>query len=366
MGLGAPAQRHIDPDSAQAVTPDGAAVPTEPLWYLRINTLRRSRLSDPVLRTLLTDLLAAEQAVRAAASDCADDLYELIGAATDKDARRKLVELRRIIHNDRTPKSSDVPAESVARWYAARDRRQRCRDEIADAYPDAAERERGTLARLLGDDDLRCALAMAAPEVYAEAERYRALAESGKPMPASARKAERGLLQYVTRAMVRTSPLSRFTAVGLAVPDPDGLTPNDIGFTGATAFPSLDRVMLGYVVGGLHAVDGDQPDAWVGLPPTSALEGDKLFFLQRTESGFKRLAAAVAGPVALLLHAVVMGPRHIRDVAQDIKRKIEIGSLQGIRHRKGLPVRGQRTHTNARTRKGPKRTVANKKKAVRK
>jgi small subunit ribosomal protein S13 len=55
-----------------------------------------------------------------------------------------------------------------------------------------------------------------------------------------------------------------------------------------------------------------------------------------------------------------------RDVAQDIKRKIEIGCMQGIRHRKGLPVRGQRTHTNARTRKGPKRTVANKKKAVRK
>jgi small subunit ribosomal protein S13 len=55
-----------------------------------------------------------------------------------------------------------------------------------------------------------------------------------------------------------------------------------------------------------------------------------------------------------------------RDVQTDIKRKIEIGCLQGIRHRKGLPVRGQRTHTNARTRKGPKRTVANKKKAVRK
>ena len=55
-----------------------------------------------------------------------------------------------------------------------------------------------------------------------------------------------------------------------------------------------------------------------------------------------------------------------RDMAQDIKRKIEIGSYQGVRHRKGLPVRGQRTHTNARTRKGPKKTVANKKKAVRK
>jgi small subunit ribosomal protein S13 len=55
-----------------------------------------------------------------------------------------------------------------------------------------------------------------------------------------------------------------------------------------------------------------------------------------------------------------------RDVAQDIKRKMEIQSYQGIRHRRGLPVRGQRTHTNARTRKGPKRTVANKKKVVRK
>ncbi len=51
-----------------------------------------------------------------------------------------------------------------------------------------------------------------------------------------------------------------------------------------------------------------------------------------------------------------------RAVAQNIKRKVEIGSYPGIRHRRGLPVRGQRTHTNARTRKGPKRTVAGKKK----
>lgn len=54
-----------------------------------------------------------------------------------------------------------------------------------------------------------------------------------------------------------------------------------------------------------------------------------------------------------------------REVAGDIRRKVEIGSYQGIRHRKGLPVRGQRTKTNARTRKGPKRTVAGKKKAAR-
>lgn len=51
-----------------------------------------------------------------------------------------------------------------------------------------------------------------------------------------------------------------------------------------------------------------------------------------------------------------------RDVALDIKRLVEIGSYRGIRHRRGLPVRGQKTKTNARTRKGPRRTVANKKK----
>ena len=51
-----------------------------------------------------------------------------------------------------------------------------------------------------------------------------------------------------------------------------------------------------------------------------------------------------------------------REVSQDIKRKMEIGCYQGLRHRKGLPVHGQRTHTNARTRKGPKKTVAGKKK----
>ena len=55
-----------------------------------------------------------------------------------------------------------------------------------------------------------------------------------------------------------------------------------------------------------------------------------------------------------------------REVQTNIKRKVEIGCYQGIRHRRGLPVRGQRTHTNARTRKGPKRTVGGLKKKIRK
>lgn len=55
-----------------------------------------------------------------------------------------------------------------------------------------------------------------------------------------------------------------------------------------------------------------------------------------------------------------------RQIQEKIKRKVEVGSYQGIRHRRGLPVRGQRTHTNARTRKGPRKTVAGKKKVLKK
>ncbi len=53
-----------------------------------------------------------------------------------------------------------------------------------------------------------------------------------------------------------------------------------------------------------------------------------------------------------------------RDISQNIKRKMDIGCYQGLRHRRGLPVHGQRTHTNARTRKGPRKTIANKKKVL--
>ena len=60
-------------------------------------------------------------------------------------------------------------------------------------------------------------------------------------------------------------------------------------------------------------------------------------------------------------HLIVEGDK-LRDVALNIKRLVEIGCYRGVRHRKGLPVRGQRTKTNARTRKGPAKTIANKKK----
>ena len=75
-----------------------------------------------------------------------------------------------------------------------------------------------------------------------------------------------------------------------------------------------------------------------------------------TDDEVKRIAAAIEAD-----HQLVEGDLR-REVAMNIKRLQEIGCYRGIRHRRGLPVRGQKTKTNARTRKGPKRTVANKKK----
>jgi small subunit ribosomal protein S13 len=87
-------------------------------------------------------------------------------------------------------------------------------------------------------------------------------------------------------------------------------------------------------------------------------------------SGDTRVRDLSDGEVARLRQAIERGVRvegALRtEVAMNIKRLMDIGSYRGLRHKKGLPVRGQRTHTNARTKKGPRRAIAGKKKAVKK
>lgn len=295
----------------------------EPQWFLRVNPLRRSRLADPAQRRLLNELARAEAELADAAEPCSQVLYERIGAAGSDAERRELIALRRAIHNGRAPrKESGTPAArtpAVARWLAAHQERERLRGAVAEGYAAASDRERATLARLLGDDDLLRSLALVAPEVHQEAERYRTAVQGPGKVSARTRKSERGLIQYVTRAMVRTSPLSRFTAVGIAEPAPAGdeeaVHPGDVAFTGAEAVPGLDRVMLGYVLGDLPEApedqDTDPAGPWVGVPPTSAPDpaAGKLFFLHVTEQGIRRLALPLDGPVGDLLDALSMGPR---------------------------------------------------------
>ncbi|MFE9451713.1 hypothetical protein [Streptomyces sp. NPDC006739] len=316
----------------------------EPLWLLRINPLSRSRLGDPALRNLLTRLAEAERDVGFAAERCSEELYALIGATADARERGRLIAVRRAIHNDRPLRSAPPSTPSVSAWQQAAELRRRLRQEVARHYGQAAGRERRTLAGLLGDEHLRRSLALVSPEVYEESERYRAALAGPGELSARSRKSERGLIQYVTRAMVRTSPLARFTAVGIAVPEPGGVDPGEVRFEGATAFPSLDRVMLAYVLGGLRPATGAALlNAWVALSPTSALDGDgaTLYFLRPNDSGFQRMSAPVRGVVRALVDATVMGPRPVRSVvshlatqtgctAQDAAKAVMQAVHQGI------------------------------------
>ncbi|MFI0241760.1 hypothetical protein [Streptomyces sp. NPDC016845] len=327
----------------------------EPQWFLRVNPLRRSRLADPEQRRLLSELARAEAELADAAEPCSQVLYERIGAAGSDAERRELIALRRAIHNGRAlRKESDSPAArtpAVARWLAAHQERERLRGAVVEGYAAASDRERATLARLLSDDDLLRSLALVAPEVHQEAERYRSAVQGPGKVSARTRKSERGLIQYVTRAMVRTSPLSRFTAVGIAEPAPAtdeaAVRPGEVAFTGAEAVPGLDRVMLGYALGdqgrGQDEEDTDPAELWVGVPPTSAPDpaAGKLFFLNVTDQGIRRLALPLDGPVGDLLDALSMGPRRFPAVvahvagragcsAEEADRRVRQALRQGV------------------------------------
>ncbi|MFE6974635.1 hypothetical protein [Streptomyces sp. NPDC057682] len=296
----------------------------EPLWMLRVNPLPRVRLADPVLAALLDEVCAAENEVEAAAAECSAQLHRLIGATADAGVRGALIALRRDIHNDRVPRTEDDPVPATARWRAARLARGGLRAALESEYPQAADRERKRLAWLLADDDLRRALALVAPEVAAGADRYRAALDGGGKLSARLRKSERGLVQYVTRAMIRTSPLSRFTAVGLALPGPGGVALGEVTPIGAVPVVGLDRIMLHYVLGGLrHEAAQDRPlgpGDWVQLPPTSEFGPGRgeLMFLRSDGDTIRRLSVPVAGAVRPLVDAVALGARQVSSVAAEV------------------------------------------------
>lgn len=288
-----------------------------PVWYLRRNPLVRTRLGDPELRDRLGRYTEAiDQTARAAAA-AADELYGLVGeAAADESRRKDLLAWRRVVNHEKTPPDRPAPARTVVAWLTARAERDRQLADLEQAYDAAADRERGRLAGLLGQPDFARALALVAPGVYEESRRYREVAGGPGPVPARVRKSERGLVQYVSRALIRTSPLSRFTAVGLARPDPAGEAPEAVPFSGATAFLTLDRVMLSWVLSGLEAEGRDLGRCWVGRAPTSAMAegGSQLLFLQPTPDGLRRLSVPASGIVGALLSATGMGPRPVAAV----------------------------------------------------
>ncbi|MFJ8209880.1 hypothetical protein [Streptomyces sp. NPDC096033] len=307
------------PVSASADTPGRPPVErTEPVWMLRVNPLRRTRLADPALAGVLDELARVETELAVRATACTDALYERIGAAP-ADERAALVAVRRAVHNDRVPATlpDPAPAEFLA-WLELRVLRDGLLAEAAEEHPRALARERGTLSGLLGDEDLLRSLALLAPEVHRAAVGYR------EGTLSRAAKSERGLLQYVTRAMMRTSPLARFTAVGLAVPSPDGPRPDEVSFDGARSFPHLDQALLGYVARTADPAVPPGPGTWVRQSPTlSPGPGpDRISFVQPGDDSSRLLSTALTEPLRRLLNATDMGPRTVGAIAGDVARAL--------------------------------------------
>lgn len=124
------------PASASAHTPGRSPVErTEPVWMLRVNPLRRTRLADPALAGVLGELARVEAELAVRATACTDALYERIGAAA-ADERAALVAVRRAVHNDRVPATlpDPAPAEFLA-WLELRVLRDGLLAEAAEEHP---------------------------------------------------------------------------------------------------------------------------------------------------------------------------------------------------------------------------------------
>jgi Lantibiotic dehydratase, N terminus len=284
-----------------------------PVWMLRINPMMRRRLADPTLAELVEQAAALARGTEALAEAAGDDLYRLIPAAPEH-LRGPLLALRRSIHNDRDgpglldgPASIEWPA-SVIRWSDHKRRRLACDADIRGAHEGALARERSLLRERLGEGNFLTTLAQSASGVYDAAVRYCRPGVSGAggdALDSRDRKAERSLVQFLTRAMVRTSPYGRFTAVGLARPDPAGVAMDAAGADTASAQLDVDRPMFDYVMGGLVPADDDP---LLALPPTARVSDDRITFFQVGADGIRRLAAPLNPPTQLLVELLELGP----------------------------------------------------------
>lgn len=303
--------------TTMAQRPPRTVALSEPVWMLRINPLPRRRLADAELAGQLAELTAVEARLRAQADLCSDVLYRLIGTATDTD-RGPLIAARRAIHNDKIPtRLPEQPIDEVTRWLHLRDQRDALLAAIRNGIPSAIGRERQVLDGVLADPDLLLSLAMSAPTVYDAAVRYQA-GSTGR-----ARGSERGLLQFVARAMVRTSPLSRLTAVGLAVPGTDGIGLDEIEFRTGVSAPSVDKALLGHVLGGLSADDGEPgPGTWIRQSATIVPGPDpsRLYFSATSAGVSRKLALVLTPALHTLLDLTTMGPRRRDAIAADLAR----------------------------------------------
>ncbi|GGM61014.1 hypothetical protein GCM10012275_35070 [Longimycelium tulufanense] len=303
--------------TARAIEVQQPPAPHGDIWLWRANPLTRQRIVYEPLVMMLNELCTLEQELNRLAPKCSDELYSVIGTA-EGNRRNALMKLRRAIHNGRSIKAApNDPPSATRRWLELAGRRDALAEQVRKDYPEAIEHERQIVRDLLADEDLRCALALASPEIYHAAVTYQ------KPMTPRMRKSERGLLQYLTRAMVRTSPLSRFTAVGLAVTSPEGTPLGDFEYQGATSLFSFDVAMFNYVASGIGTV---AEDPWLQRAPSLRINPDSttVTFLRTAGSEARRLSAPLTDTLHALLQLAAMGPRRASTLTRELSEQLRI------------------------------------------
>ncbi|HEY2793501.1 MAG TPA: lantibiotic dehydratase, partial [Micromonosporaceae bacterium] len=282
---------------------------------LRANPVPGRRLADPDLRRDVATLTDAYARMTALAGAACDALYALAGPLVGKE-RHEALGLKRAIFNGREPgqlSGRDWP-EPVAEWLAASTVARDASARIRTGYPAALAGERTTLADAIGHPAFRRGLSLTAPLVLDAVDRYR---EDRADAGARNRKSERGLLQYLTRAMVRTSPLSWFTTAGFAVWSPAGPPLDEplLPFDRARSFVSVDRVLFTGVITGMLRTPGDRDAATVTFNPTLRVSGDRIRFQQRDGDVVRLVETRMTAQVGAIVELTAIGPVPVTDLA---------------------------------------------------
>ena len=277
---------------------------------LRLNPLPGRRLGSPELTAAVSALAAAERLCAALGAAACAELFDLAATATGRDLQR-ILELKRAVHNQRSPRPSAAdrawPAATGA-WLEARQRGDLARSVLTTGYETCLAEERAVLAEVVGAEPFQLSLALSSPEVLAAVRRY--ARSAGRPSKQD-RKSERGILQHLARAMVRTSPLARFTAVGFASWSEQGVALDRVAFRRrrAHSFPSVDRALFSPLVQGLLPAGG-APGAVVTVMQNPSIRStqEAVRFRQREGAQVRVLSTPLTAQLRTLLDLTALGP----------------------------------------------------------
>ncbi|MEZ0090960.1 lantibiotic dehydratase [Streptacidiphilus sp. EB129] len=284
---------------------------------LRINPLPGHRLGSRELTAAVRVLLEAEQLCASLGDAACAELFELAGGTTGRD-RQRILELKRAVYNRRAPGPAadghPWPAVTSA-WLAARQRGDLARSVLTTGYETCLAQERAALAEAVGAESFQLSLALTSPRVLEAVRHY---ARSAGTLSKRDRKSERGILQHLARALVRTSPLTRFTAVGFASWSDQGVPLDRVAFQRRRthSLPSMDRALISTLVGGLlpqspipaeNADNGPEAGEAVKQNPSLRVMQGAVRFHHREGAQIRVLSAPLTAQLSMLLGLTALG-----------------------------------------------------------